>query len=409
MARKGKFISKGIIYFLILLSAFFIYGNSFAGEPPMALSIDNTAVALGFQSEDAIILHWRGVLIGGDHGSPDIYYDNAYIQISNGPIMYQTSMPARRLSSVQPDQGLLWHLFSRDNAGYTIYASSTNYNELSSELSEGFAIDFLYDTNGCTEQTVPVADAGMDQIVQVGSEVTLNATASYDPFEDDTSSLVYRWECYSAPEEVSLSDEGQTAVTTFTATTVGHYYFRLNVRDQVEESSFNRSPVDYLRVCVVDDPYDADLLDANAGRMQQAEIGEVVTLDGGQSRGPSGSTTYQWEQINPLGSSDLSNLSSVLGTTGCCGECYRANFDADSDVDGTDIALLAKNWGAAAITNADQSEAHFTAGIARPHIFKLTVGDGVNSVSETTIVAVNHPNVSDVLTPPPADDDCLTH
>lgn len=407
MDRKGKFHSKGIV--LILLSVFCIYGDLFAGESPVNLSIDNTAVALGFQSEDATILPWRGLVIGADHGSPDIHYDNAYIQISDGPIMYQTSMPARRQSSVQPDQGPLWHLFSRNNAGYTIYASSTDYSELSSELSEGFAIDFVYDTYSCTEQTVPVADAGMDQIVQKGSVVTLNASASYDPFEDDTSSLVYRWQCYSAPEAVSLSDEGQTVVSTFTANTVGHYYFTLNVRDQVDDSSFNRSPLDYLRVYVVDDPDDTDLLDANAGRMQQAKTGEVVTLDGSQSRGPSGSTTYQWEQINPLGSSDLRNLSSVLGTIGCCGECYCANFDADSDVDGTDIALLAKNWGSPAITDADQPVAYFTAGIAGPHIFKLTVGDGVNFVSETTIVAVNHPNISDVLTPPPADNDCLTH
>ena len=409
MSRKRKIFSKTVGCFVILLSGFFIHGDIFAEKPPVALSIDKTAVALDLQAADAVTLSWRGVLIGGDHGSPDIHYDSAYIQIDNGPVMYQTSMPARRQSSVQPDQGLLWHLFSRDNTGYTIYAISTDYGELSSELSEGFAIDFLYDTFGCTEQTVPIADAGADQTAPVESVVTLDASGSYDPFEDDTSNLVYRWKCYSAPEEVNLSDDGQTAITTFTANTVGHYYFRLSVRDQVGESSFNRSPVDYLRVCVVDDPGDPDLLDANAGRMQQAETGEVVTLDGSKSRGPGGSATYQWEQINPTGSNDLGNLSNVLGTTGCSGECFLANFDADSDVDGADIALLAKNWGSAAIANADQATAHFTAGIARPHIFKLTVNDGVNSASETTIVAVNHPTVSDILTPPPADDDCLTH
>ena len=404
MTAKGKNFSKKITYF------FFIYGDVFAGESsPVDLSLVNNAVASDFQAQDAIILPWRGVLIGADHGSSDIHYDNIYIQINNGPIMYQTSVPARRQNSVQADQGLLWHFFSRDNASYTTYASSADYGELSSELSEGFTIDFSYDAFGCTEQTVPVADAGVDQTVQVGSVVTLDASGSHDPFEEDTSNLVYRWECYSAPEAVSLSDEGQTAVTTFTANTAGHYYFRLNVRDQVDESSFNRSPVDYLRVLVVDNPGDPDLLDANAGRMQQAETGEIITLDGSKSRGPSGNTTYQWEQINPLGSSDLSNLSKVLGVIGCSGECYRANFDADSDVDGTDIALLAGNWGEVVITDADQSVASFTAGIARPHIFKLTVGDGLNSASETTIVAVNHPNVFNILTPPPADEACLTH
>ena len=48
-------------------------------------------------------------------------------------------------------------------------------------------IDFLYGTNGCTEQTVPVTDAGTDQIMPVGSVVPLDAFVSYDPFEDDDS------------------------------------------------------------------------------------------------------------------------------------------------------------------------------------------------------------------------------
>ena len=396
MNKKNAFIYKKIC-FLIMLFVFFMI------QPLNTSAIIEDAAAEQYP--------WRGMLLGAEHGSCDIHYDNIYIQLNgDGPVIYQTSIPARRTCSENehPDQGLLWHFFTQNNAAYTFYAVSTDYGELSSELSALFTLDFSYDSyDECTEQTVPVAVAGQDRIVQVSEEVTLDASNSYDSFADDTSNLVYRWTCFSAPEEVTLSNDEKTDSTSFTPHTIGHYYFRLNVRDSVGGNNYNRSPVDYVRISVVDDHEDPYLLDANAGRMQQAETGATVTLDGSKSRGPEGST-YLWEQINPIDLQDIDNMADVLGTTNCNGECYQVNFDADSDVDGLDIPLLANNWGTVNIIDADQKRAEFTAAIARPHIFKLTVEDpSDNSSSETTIVAVNHPNVSVVLTPPEVDGYCL--
>jgi hypothetical protein len=300
------------------------------------------------------------------------------------------------------------HLFSRNDTIYSIYATSSYENGLESALSEGLAIEFIYDSVGCTEQTVPVADAGEDQIVQVGSEVTLDGTGSYDPYDPDTAGLFYVWQCYSAPESsVTLSDDGKNSGVTFIPTVTGNYYFRLSIRDQHGGGNFNRSAVAYVRVSAVDDPGDPDLLNANAGRTKQAQVGEAVTLDGSLSVGPVG-TTYEWEHLNPIAERDLTALAPVFGADGCTGECYTSNFDGDADVDGSDLAALASNWGPVTITDDDQPIAQFEAGIARPYIFRLSINNGINTSSETAIVAVNHPNVSEVLTPPPVDEFCLT-
>ncbi len=172
----------------------------------------------------------------------------------------------------------------------------------------------------------------------------------------------------------------------------------------MEGVSFNRSNVSYVRVAAVDDPDDPGLLNANAGRTQQSKIGQVVILDGSGSKGPAESITYTWVQENPVGSYELEEMAPGLGTQNCSGTCYKANFDADSDVDGADLAILANNWGSVSLT--DTAITQFSAGIARPHIFRLTVSDGVNTDNETTMVAVSHPNVDSVLTPPDVESIC---
>ncbi|MDY6989660.1 MAG: hypothetical protein SWQ30_16565 [Thermodesulfobacteriota bacterium] len=400
---------------ILLSTILLVQGAAFAVEDTPAGPVNLSTITSFFSATNngtmavsGFPLPWRGILIGGDHGSEGIHHDDCYVQIDNGPVLYYTTIPARRQGNALPDQGLLWHLFTREGSTYTVYATSSYVDGLSSDLSEGLAIDAIYDSSGCTEQTVPVPDAGQDQVVPANTEVTLDGTESFDPYGPDTASLIYRWECYAAPETVTLSEDGQGAIATFTPTTTGLYYFRFSLRDEFEGSAFNRSPVSYVRISAVEDPADPDLLDVNAGRTKQAQTGqeEAVHLVGSGSKGPAG-TTYQWEQTNPVGIRELENMAEVFGTTGCQGQCYKANFDADPDVDGGDMAVLANNWGPVVITNSDEPEATFIAGIARPHIFRLTVDDGFTSSSETTIVAVNHPNVSEVVTPPPVDPACL--
>jgi hypothetical protein len=105
----------------------------------------------------------RGLLIGADHGEEVIHHDNTYVWIEGGPIFYQGTIPAFKSGNVLPDAGLLWHLFTRDETNYTIYATSSYENGLESALSDPFPLFFCYPTDGCTEQTVPVAYADSDQ------------------------------------------------------------------------------------------------------------------------------------------------------------------------------------------------------------------------------------------------------
>lgn len=350
---------------------------------------------------------WRGILLGGDHGSGDIHHDNTYVSIDGGPIIYQTTIPARKEgNNLSEDEGLLWHFYTIDDTEITVYASSSWVNGISSDLSIPFPIYFSYPQPAtCTEQTVPVSVAGEDQLVNVGSLVTLDASQSYDGYVPDGDDLAYYWVCYSAPEtQVLLSDDGRTAVTSFTPNLPGNYYFRLTVRDKVDDTNFNRSPVSYVRVSAVAD-MNQDYINANAGRTQQAYIGQQVTLDGSKSQGNNPITSYTWVQENPLGLTDIQNMANLLGTTGCQGQCYRSNFDANTQVDGLDLALLSANY--AAVELPDQAVVQFVAGIARPHIFRLTVNDGSLSDNETTIVAVSHLNAAPVLTHPPVENSCL--
>ncbi|MCD4718916.1 MAG: hypothetical protein K8S13_03535 [Desulfobacula sp.] len=371
-----------------------------AGQQPIAASI--------FQADARDSGYpWRGLLIGADHGLGNIHHDNIYVRINGGPIIYQTTIPARKLGNQLPDAGLLWHFYTRDDTEITIYATSAWVTGMESELSLPYPLYFLYpDPATCTEQTVPVSIAGEDQLVNVGSLVTLDGSLSYDPYLPDNDDLVYRWECYSAPESsVLLSDEGEAAIITFTPNIPGNYYFRFNVRDKKDDTSFNRSPVSYVRVSAVQDMGSQSYLNANAGRTQQVEVNHMVTLDGSQSHGSDTITSYTWTMENPLGASDIQNISNTLGTADCQGNCHQSNFDADGDVDGEDFALLAANY--SGVELPDEPVVQFVAGIARPHIFRLTVGDGAQTDYETTIVAVNHENANPVLTHPFVENECL--
>ncbi len=407
---KFKEIQIMVLTVFFCVSSLSAYASSLAPSQISILHIKDNQLAkqmaaISAQAEAAY--PWRGLLMSGDHGAGDIHHDNVYVSIDGGPIIYQTTIPARKQGNLLVDEGLLWHFYTRDDTEITVYATSAWVNGLESDLSTPFPLYFSYpQPETCTEQTVPVSVAGEDQFVDVGSLVTLDASQSYDGYAPDNDDLAYRWECYSAPEAaVVLSDEGSASVVNFTPNVPGNYYFRLSLRDKIEGETFNRSPVSYVRVSAVADMANQSYMSANSGRTQQIYLGELVTLDGSQSQSSDPITSYTWTQENPLGVSDIQNMGNLLGTTQCQGQCYLSNFDANNQVDGMDLALLAVNYSGVDLPN--QSVVQFVAGIARPHIFKLTVSDGIRSDVETTIVAVSHLNTVSVLTHPPVDNSCL--
>ncbi len=120
-----------------------------------------------------------------------------------------------------------------------------------------------------------VAQAGADQSVYEGQQITLDGSASSGPIS------TYSW---SGPSGVVLSDPNSVRPT-FTAPDPGEYVFTLTVNGPGGPSSATIT-------VTVSSPASAV---ANAGPNQQGVTrGEKVTLDG---TGSAGAATYAWTQV----------------------------------------------------------------------------------------------------------------
>lgn len=141
----------------------------------------------------------------------------------------------------------------------------------------------------------PVADAGVDQNVQVGVLVNLDGSASHDP---SGKSLSYHWTFASMPDGSQTALVGGSSATpSFTPDVAGAYILQLVVDDGQAQSlpdtvvvtaaSANSAPV------------------ADAGNDRNVAVKSQVTLDGsGSSDADNNALTYQWTMISrPAGSS----------------------------------------------------------------------------------------------------------
>jgi uncharacterized protein YjdB len=142
-----------------------------------------------------------------------------------------------------------------------------------------------------TNQT-PMADAGSDQSVHVGSAVDLDGNNSSDP---DGDSLNYSWQVVDQPAGASpsLSDD-TTATPTLTPDIPGTFEVELTVDDG------NASASDTVVVTATNQAPTAD-----AGSDATTQVGDSVTLDASNSSDPDGDTlSYSWQVIEqPSGAS----------------------------------------------------------------------------------------------------------
>ncbi len=127
---------------------------------------------------------------------------------------------------------------STDVANYENIVISVTDNIITTPVAlSPFAIAV---TATATTNMPPIANAGPNQRVSKGTEVTLDGTGSDDP-DGDNSALIYLWERVSGPTEVTLSSAA-VSQPTFTIPTViptnpASYTFRLTVNDGQESSA----------------------------------------------------------------------------------------------------------------------------------------------------------------------------
>lgn len=122
----------------------------------------------------------------------------------------------------------------------------------------------------------PVANAGPDQVVDVGDRVALNGSSSYDP---DGGVLQFSWSLTSTPAgSTATLDNPSSALPQFTADTAGTYVISLEVSDGVTVSL-----PDEVRV-TAQDPGDSDCLSCATAqtelrrRMQAGDLASSAGL-----------------------------------------------------------------------------------------------------------------------------------
>lgn len=196
-----------------------------------------------------------------------------------------------------------------------------------------------------TANADPIANAGPNQNVTVGSVVTLDGTNSSDANRDQ---LTYRWVMMSKPTNSTATLANPTsAKPTFTADLVGPYVVSLIVNDGRVDSTT-------VATTVIASVANAAPV-ANAGSNQSVVLG-TVTLDGSASSDANGDTlTYKW-------------------------------------------ALISKPTNStAALSSATSAKPTFTADIAGVYVFTLQVNDGkVDSAVATVSVNASAANVAPV-------------
>jgi hypothetical protein len=187
----------------------------------------------------------------------------------------------------------------------TVYTSTS----VTSTLISGTMVDYN-DNTGCWEMQLdtnisPVANAGPDQRVVIGTVVTLDGTGSSDINGDF---ITYLWSLPTRPGgSIAFLSGATTATPTFTADLAGTYVASLVVNDGKADSA-----ADTVTVTAVTNA----LPIANAGADQTVETGKTVTLNGSGSRDLDGNIiTYQWSLFRPGGSGAVLSDSTAINPT----------------------------------------------------------------------------------------------
>ncbi|MBU0675264.1 MAG: Ig-like domain-containing protein [Proteobacteria bacterium] len=203
-------------------------------------------------------------------------------------------------------------------------------------------------TSNPQSDTKPVAAAGVDQAVLVGSLVVLDGSGSYDP---GGNALNYSWTLISVPTGSSVVITNATSTIAYLIPDIaGSYTIQLVVNNGIVVSV-----ADTLVVTASGSGNMPPI--ANAGVDQSVDAGVQVVLDGSGSSSPDGiQLSYTW----------------ILSST--------------------------PEGSAASITNATSVNASFTPDVAGSYTVQLVVFDGVyTSMYDSMVVTAGAKNVFSIV------------
>ena len=225
----------------------------------------------------------------------------------------------------------------------TLVSPTTNKPSFTADLAGSYVVrlvvndgtvDGIADTvtvTAATGNSVPVANAGADQNVIKGEQVSLDGSGSSDANGD---LLTYLWSFVSVPSgSTAALASSTTAKPSFKADLEGSYVVRLVVNDGTVDSVADTVTITASNSVPV----------ANAGPDQSVIVGATVTLNGSGSSDANGDPlSYSWSFASvPSGS-------------------------------------------AAALSSSTTVNPSFTAGLSGTYVVSLVVNDGVtNSVADT--------------------------
>ena len=265
--------------------------------------------------------------------------------------------------------GSLAALSSATNAKPTFTADIAGTYTISLVVNDGKANSTLATVSvyASVSNSAPVANAGNNQSVNVGTVVTLDGTGSTDANRDP---LTYKWSLSNVPTGSSAALSSTISPNPkFTADVTGTYTAILVVNDGkadslssvvvITASAANSAPV------------------ANAGLAQSVRLNDTVTLDGtGSSDANNDFLSYKWTLITkPTGSA------AILSTSTSSKPTFRA------DVAGTFVATLIVNDG-----KVDSVAAATTVSVATANaepIANAGVNQNVTAGSSVTLDGTN--------------------
>ncbi|MBW2690877.1 MAG: hypothetical protein JRC99_13230, partial [Deltaproteobacteria bacterium] len=152
--------------------------------------------------------------------------------------------------------------------------------------------------NVLTVNTIPIADAGLDQGVFTSNTVTLDGSASSDV---DGDPLSWFWSLITLPSGSLARLDDELAVNPeFDADLAGQYVAQLTVSDGEDESDADTVVINAAT------PNTIPL--ANAGADQSQFVGNLITLDGSASSDADGDPlTFNWSLVS-IPATSTSNL-----------------------------------------------------------------------------------------------------